>query len=520
MSPQPRRPVVLVVLDGWGYRKEREGNAIALANTPTWDRLWSRAPRTLLEASGLAVGLPEGQMGNSEVGHLNLGAGRVVMQDLVRINQSIADGSFFRNAALVEACETARRDGGTLHLMGLLGSGGVHAMDKHLYALIDLAEQCHLPRVAIHALLDGRDTMPRSAFGYMKELIAYARDRAHVASLGGRYFGMDRDKRWDRTEKWYKAAVKGLGAQATDPLEVIRSAYDRNVTDEFIEPHVIVKAGRPMAPMRDGDALICFNFRADRMRQIVHALTDDTFDGFDVGRRPSVEVVTMTSYDRRSFDLPVAFPPQSMANIVAEVVSNAGMTMFRTAETEKYAHVTYFFNGGVETPFRGEDRLLVPSQKVATYDLAPEMSALGVTDVLCQAIEKREHDFILCNYANGDMVGHTGSLPATIAAVETVDRCLTRVIASAEKAGARLLITADHGNCELMIDPATGGPHTAHTTSPVPLVVLDPDGDRSLRAGGALCDVGPTVLRLLDLERPTEMTGMDLRELEAAGVRG
>jgi 2,3-bisphosphoglycerate-independent phosphoglycerate mutase len=513
----PRRPVVLVVLDGWGFREEREGNAIALANVPTWDRLWSRGPRTLLEASGLAVGLPEGQMGNSEVGHLNLGAGRVVMQDLVRINQAIDDGSFFENSALVEACETAIRDGGTLHLMGLTGRGGVHAMDKHLFALIDLAERRRVPRVAIHALLDGRDTMPRSGYGYVQQLLAYARNRAHLASLGGRYYGMDRDKRWDRTEKWYLAAVKGLGPQATDPLDVIRRAYDRNVTDEFIEPHVIVRDGRPVAPMRDGDSLICFNFRADRMRQIVRALTDDAFDGFDVGRRPSLEVVTMTSYDR-TFDLPVAFPPQSMANIVGEVVSKAGMTMFRTAETEKYAHVTYFFNGGIETPFPGEDRLLVPSQKVATYDLAPEMSAPGVTDVLCGSIEARAHDFILCNYANGDMVGHTGSLPATIAAVETVDRCLARVIASAEKAGARLLITADHGNCELMIDPASGGPHTAHTTSPVPLVVLDPDGDRPLRGGGALCDVGPTVLRLLGLQRPTEMTGMDLRQLEVAEV--
>ncbi|MEX2153187.1 MAG: 2,3-bisphosphoglycerate-independent phosphoglycerate mutase [Gemmatimonadaceae bacterium] len=512
-----RRPVVLVVLDGWGFREEREGNAIALANTPVWDRLWSRAPRTLLDASGLAVGLPEGQMGNSEVGHLNLGAGRVVMQDLVRINLAIDNGSFFENPALIEACETAKRDGGTLHLMGLIGSGGVHASDRHLFALIDLAERRRVAHVAIHALLDGRDTMPRSALGYVRDLLAYAGTRAHVASLGGRYYGMDRDHRWDRMEKWYLAAVKGIGPQSSDPLEVIRSCYERGVTDEFIEPHVIARKGHAVAPMRDGDALICCNFRADRMRQIVRALTDQDFDGFRVGRRPSLEVVTMTSYDR-TFDIPVAFPPQSMANIVGEVVANAGKTMFRTAETEKYAHVTYFFNGGIETPFPGEDRLLVPSQKVATYDLAPEMSAQGVTDVLCGAIKAKTHDFILCNYANGDMVGHSGSLPATIAAVETVDRCVASVLASAEKAGARLLITADHGNCELMIDPATGGPHTAHTTSPVPFVVVDPDGDRPLRPGGALCDVGPTILRLLELERPMEMTGMDLRHLEPVGV--
>lgn len=514
-----RRPVVLVVLDGWGYRESREGNAIALAQTPTWDRLWSRATRTLLDASGLAVGLPEGQMGNSEVGHLNLGAGRVVMQDLVRINRAIETGKLFENPALVEACETAKRDGGTLHLMGLIGSGGVHASDQHLRALIDLAERRRVPRVAIHALLDGRDTMPKSGYAYLRELLAYAGTRAHVASLGGRYYGMDRDARWDRMEKWYLAAVKGAGPTATDPLEVIRASYDRGVTDEFVEPHVIVRAadGRPMAPIRDGDALVCFNFRADRMRQMVRALTEETFDAFRVGLRPSVEVVTMTSYDR-TFDVPVAFAPQSMANIVGEVVSNAGMSQFRTAETEKYAHVTYFFNGGIEIPFPGEDRLLVPSQKVATYDLAPEMSAAGVTDVLCRTIEAREHDFILCNYANGDMVGHSGSLPATIAAVETVDRCLTRVLASADASGARLLITADHGNCELMIDPATGGPHTAHTTSPVPLVVVDPDGERPLRTGGALCDVGPTILRFLGLERPTEMTGMDLQQIESAAV--
>jgi 2,3-bisphosphoglycerate-independent phosphoglycerate mutase len=510
-----RRPVVLVVLDGWGFRAEREGNAIALANTPTWDRLWSsRTSHTLLEASGLAVGLPEGQMGNSEVGHLNLGAGRVVMQDLVRINTAVTDGSFFENPALVEACDAAIRDGGTLHLMGLIGNGGVHAQDKHLFALIDLAERRRVPRVAIHALLDGRDTMPRSGLGYMQELRAYVRNRAHIASLGGRYYGMDRDARWDRMEKWYQAAVKGIGPTAADPFAVIRDSYERGVTDEFVEPHVVVKDGHAFAPMRDGDALICFNYRSDRMRQMVRALIDPDFEGFRVGRRPSIEVVTMTSYDR-TFDVPVAFPPQSMANIVGAVVSKSGMTMFRTAETEKYAHVTYFFNGGEETPFPGEDRLLVPSQKVATYDLAPEMSAEGVTDVLCRAIDQRDHDFILCNYANGDMVGHTGSIPATIAAVETVDRCVSRVIAAAEKTGARLLITADHGNCEMMIDPATGGPHTAHTTSPVPFVVLDPDGDRPLRQGGALRDVGPTVLRLLGLERPPEMTGMDLQALDA-----
>ncbi|HVX38819.1 MAG TPA: 2,3-bisphosphoglycerate-independent phosphoglycerate mutase [Gemmatimonadaceae bacterium] len=505
-----KRPVVLVVLDGWGYRPEREGNAIALAQTPTWDALWGGYPRTLLEASGLAVGLPEGQMGNSEVGHLNLGAGRVVMQDLVRIGESIRDRSFFDNLVFRQACDAAIASHGTVHLVGLLGNGGVHAIDKHLFALIDLCAERRVPRIAIHAMTDGRDTMPRSGLGYMRELLEYAKGRAVVASVGGRYFGMDRDKRWERTEKWYRAAVQGVGPESTDPLDVIQAAYNRDETDEFITPTVIVKDGAPVAPMRDGDAVICFNFRADRMRQIVRTLTQRDFDGFDRGAPPRVTVVTMTAYDR-SFDLPVAFPPQSMANIVGEVVSNAGMNQFRTAETEKYAHVTYFFNGGVETPFPHEERLLVPSQKVATYDLAPEMSAPGITDVLCDTIDKGEHEFILCNYANADMVGHTGSMPAVLTAVETVDACLARVMKSAERTGARLLITADHGNCEMMIDPETGGPHTAHTTNPVPLVVVDPDGSRPLRSGGALCDVGPTLLTMLGLEQPAEMTGVDLR---------
>ena len=504
-------PVVLLVLDGWGYRPEREGNAIAMANVPTWDRLWALAPRTLLKASEEAVGLPCGQMGNSEVGHLNLGAGRVVKQDLVRINDAIKDGSFFENPVFVDACRRVKTTGGTLHLVGLIGAGGVHAIDSHLRALLDLAERQRVPRVAIQVMLDGRDTMPRSGLGYLEELMAAAKGRATIGSVGGRYYGMDRDHRWDRTEKWYNSAVRGVGPNATDPLQVVRAAYARDVTDEFVEPTAIVDAnGQPVAPMRDGDAVICFNYRSDRMRQIVRSLTVPGFDGFDVKDRPDVTVATMTVYDQ-TFGLPVAFPPQSMAHIVGEVVSDAGFTMLRTAETEKYAHVTYFFNGGIETPFKGEDRRLVPSQKVATYDLAPEMSAPGITDVLCSAITSKEHDFLLCNYANADMVGHTGNIPAVIKAVETVDRCLARVIAAAEQTGTRLLITADHGNCEMMIDPATGGPHTAHTTSPVPFLVVDGDGDQRLREGGALCDVGPTLLRMLGLERPSEMDGRDLR---------
>jgi 2,3-bisphosphoglycerate-independent phosphoglycerate mutase len=450
-------------------------------------------------------------MGNSEVGHLNLGAGRVVMQDLVRIGEAIETGEFHRNPAFVEACRLVAGRDGTLHLLGLLGDGGVHAHQRHLEALVELAEREGVRRVAIHALLDGRDTLPKSGLGFLGALEAALRGRARIASLGGRYFGMDRDRRWERTERFYRAAVDGEGPQVTDPLAAIRAAYERGETDEFIPPVVVAEDGRPVAPMRDGDAVICFNFRSDRMRQIVRALSDARFDGFDVSGRPALRVVSMTQYDP-TFEITAAFPPQSMARIVAEMVSERGLTMLRTAETEKYPHVTYFFNGGIEIPFKGEERELVPSRRdCATYDLCPEMSAPGITDVLVRALERRSHDFILCNYANGDMVGHSGSLPATIQAVETVDRCLARIVKAARDAGVRLLVTADHGNCEMMLDPATGGPHTAHTTNPVPFVVLDPDGERPLRSGGALCDVGPTILAMLGIERPGEMTGVDLR---------
>jgi 2,3-bisphosphoglycerate-independent phosphoglycerate mutase len=511
MPERRKRPVILVVLDGWGHREEREGNAIALARTPNWDALCARHPRTLLDASGLAVGLPAGQMGNSEVGHLNLGAGRAIPTDLVRIDTAVADRSFFANEELVRLFRAVRARGGMVHLAGLIGDGGVHACDRHLFALFELAEREKMPRVALHALLDGRDTLPRSGLAFMRETIERAKGRAVVASLGGRYFGMDRDKRWPRTEKWYRAMVDGTGPRAADPLAAIQAAYDRGESDEFVTPVVIEQNGAPVAPVRDGDGIVLFNFRADRMRQIVRALTDPKFDGFDVAARPKIDLTTMTMYDE-TFTLPVAFPPITLARIVAEEVSARDMTMFRTAETEKYAHVTYFFNGGYETPYKGEVRELVPSQQVATYDLAPEMSAAGVTDVLCAAIASREHDFILVNYANGDMVGHTGVIPAAIKAVETVDACLARVLDAAAKVEARVLVTADHGNCEMMIDPETGGPHTAHTTNPVPIIVVDPDGARKLRAGGALRDVGPTILSMLGIDRPPEMTGVDLRE--------
>jgi len=505
------------VLDGWGFRPGREGNAIELGRTPVWHKLWDRASRTLLEASGLAVGLPEGQIGNSEVGHLNLGAGRVVPQDLVRISQSIESGEFFRIPALTKLVDETRRHDGTLHVIGLIGTGGVHALDKHLLAAVKLGRNAGVP-VAIHAWLDGRDTPPTSALGFMEELLAGLGVRAPspeprapvVSTVIGRYYAMDRDKRWERTKLAYDAMVKGIGVQVTDPITAIQQAYAAGETDEFVKPRVI--SGAPL--IRDGDGIFCFNYRADRMRQIVRALAAPDFDGFDVSGRPNVRLVTMTRYDEK-LPFPAAFEPIVLSRIVAEVLSDQGKTMFRTAETEKYAHVTYFFNGGYEPPYKGEERLLVPSQKVATYDLMPEMSAPGVTDVLCNAIAQKQHDFILCNYANGDMVGHSGVLPAAIKAVETVDQCLARVLTTAETAGATVLVTADHGNCELMIDPATGGPHTAHTTNPVPLVMVgDGAPRRHLRTGSSLRDVGPTILRLLDIEPPKEMTGRDLRETD------
>lgn len=510
------RPVALIVLDGWGYRQQEDGNAIALANTPTWDSIWSHPARTLLAAAGTRVGLPEGQIGNSEVGHLNLGAGRVVMQDLVRISAAIADGSLFKSPALVGACRQAKEKGRTLHLFGLIGTGGVHAINTHLLAIIELARREEVPRVAIHAFMDGRDTLPRSGLGFMRDLLHNigksnegSSTVVRVATVSGRYYAMDRDKRWPRTELAYRAIVQGIGPTANDPLEAIQHAYDADVTDEFIKPVVIIQNGAPISTMHDADSVIGCNYRSDRMRQIVRALIDPAFDGFDVSDRPKVTVTSLTEYDK-TFDIPVAFPPQSMAGILAEVLSSKGKTLLKTAETEKYPHVTYFFNGGKEAPVHGEDRILVPSQKVATYDLMPEMSAPGITDVLCKAIDDKSHDFILCNYANADMVGHSGSMPATIEAVETVDKCLASVLKSAERAGYRLLITADHGNAEMMIDPETGGPHTAHTTNPVPIVSIGDETLHVLRSGGALCDVAPTILEMFGIDQPAEMTGTSL----------
>ncbi len=505
-------PVVLLVLDGWGWRPETAGNAIAMAHTPIWDRLLATSPRALLDASGLAVGLPDGQMGNSEVGHLNLGAGRVVPQDLVRINQSIESGEFFQSPALAEVAAQVRRTRGTVHLLGLLGPGGVHAMDTHLLAVITALVQLDVPRIAIHGFLDGRDSPPKSAADVVAKLgqdvTRIGGGRTRIASLTGRYFAMDRDKRWDRIRLAYDAMVHGVGAPIADPVAGIRAAYERGETDEFVKPLVMMHDEGPAATMQNGDAIFCYNYRSDRMRQIVAALAIAGFDGFPVADRPELLVATMTQYDQ-TFPLTTAFAPFSMVRILGEVLSGAVRRQFRTAETEKYPHITYFFNGGYEPPWPGEERQLVPSAKVATYDLKPEMSAAGITDVLCNALDRGEYDFFLANFANADMVGHTGVLPAVIKAVETVDESLGRVLAAAENAGARVLVTADHGNAEQMIDPATGGPHTAHTTNPVPFVTFGIAG-QSLRAHGALCDVAPTILALLGLEQPAEMTGRPL----------
>ncbi len=522
-SPRPR--VVLLILDGWGLREPSDDNAVTLARTPHWDRLWEGGehPRAQLVTCGTAVGLPEGQMGNSEVGHLNLGAGRVVLQSLLRIDRAMESGDFAQNAEFLRLLREVRQRDATLHLMGLIGSGGVHASDAHLLALCGMAQREEMRRVRVHAFLDGRDTPPRSARGFLTELFgrAEAGPGCRAATLIGRYYAMDRDRRWERTRLAYDAIVHGEGERVRDPLAAIEEAYEAAESDEFVRPRVMVdEQGEPVGRVHDGDGVIFFNFRADRVRQLSRALGDAGFDAFDRGSDPpTVQIVTMTRYDE-DFPLPVAFSPEPMRNILADVLAAAGRTTFRTAETEKYPHVTYFFNGGEEEPWRGERREMVPSPKVATYDLQPEMSAPRVTEVLLNAISSGEHDLIVCNYANCDMVGHTGVLDAAISAVEEVDRDLGRVVDACRASGATLLVTADHGNCEQMWDPETNGPHTAHTTNPVGIVLVEPKGRATADplADGALCDVASTILGLLGLEAPPEMTGRDLRE-PAAGLR-
>ncbi len=506
-------PVVLMVLDGFGVREDRRDNAVALARTPSFDRFRSRYPHTTIAASELRVGLPEGQMGNSEVGHLNLGAGRVVYMDSTRITLAVRQGTLARNAVIVDAMERVR-ERGAFHLMGLLSDGGVHSYQEHLEGLLRMARDRGLRRVFVHAFLDGRDTPPSSGAGYLQKLQDFIRESGlgKVATVSGRYYAMDRDKRWDRVEKAWRAMVLGEGAAAEDPVGAVRRSYAQNVTDEFVVPVVIHAGGRPVATLQDGDSALFFNFRADRARQLTAALTQGSFDGFPRPVLPKLHFVCLTQYDK-SFGLPVAFPPEPLRNIVADVLAAAGMKNLRIAETEKYAHVTYFFNGGVEKPWPGEDRILVPSLKVATYDLQPEMSAYEITAKLLEQLEAGTHRVVIGNFANPDMVGHTGVLPAAIKAVEVVDECLGRIVDAVLARRGAVLVTADHGNCELMRDPVTGQPHTAHTTDPVPFFLIHEGARGPLREGGALEDVGPTLLALLGLPQPAEMTGRDLRNL-------
>jgi 2,3-bisphosphoglycerate-independent phosphoglycerate mutase len=506
-----RAPVALIILDGWGLREEADQNAVKLAEPPVFTRLWASYPHATLQASGEAVGLPAGQMGNSEVGHTNLGAGRTVYQDLTRIDKAISDGDFRQTPALRAAIQAAIDAGKAVHFLGLLSDGGVHSHEAHLHALLHLAHEMGAPRVFVHVITDGRDTSPNGGRGYVRNLEAVlARTGGRIASVSGRYYAMDRDKRWERVKLAYDAIVTGTAPFGSSAAAVIEEAYSKNITDEFILPATLVDgAGQPVGPLADGDAVVFFNFRADRARQIIRALLMPDFDGFPTPNRPKVALTTFTEYDA-TYPFPIAFPPQSATQYFGEVLQAHGLTNMRLAETEKYPHVTYFFNGGIETPFAGEDRVLLPSPKVATYDLQPEMSAAGVADAFVDSVTHHKHDVIICNFANPDMVGHTGVLEAAIAAIKAVDGCLGRCIDALLAAGGTALVTADHGNAEQMWDYELNAPHTAHTTNLVPLILVGPAvAGRTLR-DGALPDVAPTLLHLLGLPQPAEMTGTSL----------
>ena len=511
---QKRGPIALIIIDGWGYSPAREGNAIALATTPFYDELTENYPMTLLDAHGTRVGLPEGVMGNSEVGHLNIGSGRVIRMDVSLVDHEIATGEFFNNTVLLPAITNAAQHGRALHLMGLLSDGQVHSSIEHLYALLNMAKKHGVQRVFVHCFLDGRDTPPASAITYIKALQRKMEEIGcgEIATIVGRYYAMDRDKRWERTKRAYDLLVHAEGATTADPELAVKQQYDRGITDEFIEPIVVVRTnGQPVATISNDDSVVFFNFRPDRARQLTRTLTIPSFSEFPVVDRPRVHYVCFTLYDS-TFDLPIAFPPRQHRNVLAEVFGSATVHNYRLAETEKYAHVTYFFNGGVEKEFPCEKRLLVPSPKIATYDLQPEMSAFKVTDKVLRVIDEGETDVFVINFANPDMVGHTGKLDKTIEACQHVDNCLGWITKGIRQAHGITLITADHGNAEQMIDPVTGSPHTAHTTNPVPFHLIDEDSKGlKLRQGGALEDVAPTLLALLGVNKPDDMTGRDLR---------
>jgi 2,3-bisphosphoglycerate-independent phosphoglycerate mutase len=506
-------PVALMILDGFGYSPSRKGNAIALARTPHFDEWFANYPNTLIDGSGRSVGLPPGQMGNSEVGHLTMGAGRIVRMDISRIDYTIETGEFFDNPALTQAMDHARNKESNLHLMGLVSEGGVHSWHEHLYALLRMAKQRGVDRVFVHAFLDGRDTSPHAGAGYVEDLLKKMSDYGvgEVATIIGRYYAMDRDRRWERTEKAYRLLTRSEGRLCVDAVSAIRASYDEGVTDEFMPPIAIIdQAEKPLAKVRDRDSVIFFNFRADRARQLTRAFTEDDFTGFSRGPRLDIRFTCMTQYNAE-FHLPVAFGPVKHEQILADMLADAGLKNLRIAETEKYAHVTFFFNGGVEAEFPGEKRILIPSPKVATYDLKPEMSAGEVTDNVLREIESGQFDVIIMNYANADMVGHTGFLNAAIKAIETIDACAGRVVEAIRARGGAVVITADHGNAEQMIDPDTGQPFTAHTTNLVPLILIS-DYRGKLRGGGSLQDIAPTMLGLLGLAKPPLMTGEDLRD--------
>src|SRR5579862_5948546 len=527
------KPLILIILDGWGYRAETKANAIALARKPTYDRFLREYPNTLIHTSGPFVGLPEGQMGNSEVGHLNIGAGRIVHMDITRIDLMIQNGDFFKDPTLMAAMNHARTGERRLHLFGLVSDGGVHSQQAHLYALLKMAKQQGVDRVFVHAFMDGRDTLPTNGVGYLEQLQQKMREynSGKIATVNGRYYAMDRDRRWERIAKAYNGMVFGEaeGGKQIDPVQGMKDSYNKGITDEFVVPFVCTDSkGEALATIRDEDSCICFNFRADRVRQITRALTrnsglnpqggrdlpgaEDLDNTIPRDRAPkNLHYVCMTQYDK-NFSLPVVIPPESMANILANVMGGLNLRNLRVAETEKYAHVTYFFNGGVEQPFPGEERVMVQSPKVATYDLKPEMSAAGIADAVVKAAEDSTFDVVIVNFANADMVGHSGKIEPTIKAVETVDACLARIEKAVRAKGGAMLITADHGNAEMMIDPVTGGPHTAHTTNPVPFIVIAEDAKQyTLKPNGSLRDISPTMLGMLGITEPKEMTGSDLR---------
>jgi 2,3-bisphosphoglycerate-independent phosphoglycerate mutase len=529
----PKRPLVLTILDGWGYRAETANNAIAMARKPAYDKLLREFPNTLIRASEHFVGLPDGQMGNSEVGHLNIGAGRIVQMDITRIDMAIATGEFPKNPAIVQAMQHAREGGRQLHLFGLVSDGGVHSHQEHLYALLRIARENKLERVFVHAFMDGRDTSPTSGAGYIAALEQKMREYGvgKVASINGRYYAMDRDKRWERERKAYDAMVNGKaeGGAWPDPVARIKENYNNGITDEFLIPFVVVDpAGKPVGQIRDEDVCINFNFRADRARQITRVLARESGLNKNGGRDlegwealdqtiprsaipKNLHYVCMTQYDKL-YELPLINLPESMDNILANILSEHQLRNLRVAETEKFAHVTYFFNGGIEKPFPGEDRALIPSLKVATYDLAPEMKAEAIGDAVVKATNDTAFDLIVVNFANADMVGHSGKLEPTIKAIEAVDAQLGRIYKAVRERNGSWLITADHGNAEMMVDPVTGGPHTAHTTNPVPMIYVSEDATQyRLRPDGSLRDISPTLLNLLNLGLPRQMTGGDLR---------